>query len=110
LLTVCTGSLALAQTGLLDGHSVCSNKYVLKVLAEAGSLRKEVKWIGDRRWIVDGKIWSAGGITAGLDLAAEFSRIHFDPEIVELAKAISEETPKPDRPDAWAYLLDGVKL
>ncbi|KAF5354972.1 hypothetical protein D9756_005612 [Leucocoprinus leucothites] len=110
LLTVCTGSIALAQTGILDGHKVCSNKWVLRELAKAGSLRKEVTWIGDRRWIVDGKIWSGAGITAGIDLAAEFARAHFDPELVEIVKALSEETPKPDRPDDWAKLLDGIEL
>jgi transcriptional regulator GlxA family with amidase domain len=73
-------------------------------------LRKQVKWVGDRRWIVDGKIWSAAGVTAGIDLAAEFARVHFDPEIVELVKAVNEETPRPDRPDDWAHLLDGVDL
>lgn len=67
-------------------------------------------WIGDRRWIVDGKIWSGAGITAGIDLAAEFARAHFDPELVEIVKALSEETPKPDRPDDWAKLLDGIEL
>ncbi|KAJ3574219.1 hypothetical protein NP233_g1913 [Leucocoprinus birnbaumii] len=110
ILTICTGSIALSQTGLLDGHKVCSNKWVLRQFAEAGLLREEVTWIGDRRWIVDGKVWSSGGITAGIDLAAEFARVHFDPEIVEIAKEVSEETPKPDVPDDWAKLLDGVKL
>lgn len=68
------------------------------------------RWVVDRKWIVDRTIWSAAGITAGLDLGAEFARVHFDPEIVELVKAISEETPRPDIPDVWAKLLDGVKL
>ncbi|KAJ3560002.1 hypothetical protein NP233_g11114 [Leucocoprinus birnbaumii] len=110
ILTVCTGSIALSQTGLLDGHKVCSNKWVLRRFAQAGLLRKEVTWIGDRRWIIDGKVWSGGGVTAGIDLAAEFARVHFDPEIVEISKELSEETPKPDIPDDWAKLLDGVKL
>jgi transcriptional regulator GlxA family with amidase domain len=110
LLTICTGSIAISQTGILDGYKVCSNKWVMKGFAEAGLLRKEVFWVGDRRWIVDGKIWSAAGITAGIDLAAEFARVHFDREVVEAVKALSEETPKPDIPDEWAHLLDGVAL
>ncbi|KXN86036.1 Isonitrile hydratase [Leucoagaricus sp. SymC.cos] len=110
LLTVCTGSIALSQTGILDGLQVCSNKWVMKGMAKAGLLRKGVKWVGDRRWIVDGKVWSGAGVTAGIDLAAEFARVHFDPELVEYVKAVSEETPKPDRPDEWAHLLDGVEL
>lgn len=110
LLTVCTGSLALAQTGLLNGHSVCSNKWVLRELALERKLPKGVTWIGDRRWIVDRKIWSGAGITAGLDLAAEFARRHFDSQIVDIIKALSEETPKPDQPDDWASLLDGIDL
>ncbi len=114
LLTVCTGSIALAQTGILDGHKVCSNKWVLGELAKAGLLKgepfKNVKWIGDRRWIVDGKIWSAAGVTAGIDLIAEFARVHLDREIVELTKEISEEKPKPDSPDDFAHILRGVDL
>jgi len=111
---VCTGSLALAQSGVLDGHKVCSNKFVLRELAKAGVLKQEpfknVTWIGDRRWIVDGKIWSAAGVTSGLDLIAEFARVHFDPEIVEMTKEVSEEKPKPATPDDFAYMLEGVDL
>ncbi|EKM75954.1 hypothetical protein AGABI1DRAFT_116048 [Agaricus bisporus var. burnettii JB137-S8] len=110
LLTVCTGSICIAPTGLLDGHCVCSNKSVLRRLALAHELRKEVSWVGDRRWIVDGKLWTGAGITAGLDLAAEFCRRHFDHDIVEFVKSVSEETPRPDVPDVWAKLTEGLGL
>jgi len=110
LLLVCTGSLAVAQTGLLDGLNVCSNKMSLRMFSEAGTLRKEVKWVGDRRWIVDGKVWSAAGITAGIDLAAEFARVHFDHDVVEIVKDISEYAPNPAKPDQFARILSGVAL
>ncbi len=104
----------LAQTGILDGHKLCSNKWALRELAKQGLLKEEpfknVTWIGDRRWIVDGKIWSSAGITAGIDLIAEFARVHMDQEIVELAKEVNEEKPKPDVPDDFAYILRGVDL
>ncbi|KAF8961958.1 class I glutamine amidotransferase-like protein [Flammula alnicola] len=107
---VCTGSLAITPTGILDGLNVCSNKYALRALAKAGMLYRKVKWVGDRRWIVDGKVWSSAGITAGLDLAAEFARVHFDPALVQLGKDLSEYTPLPAQPDAFARLLEGVDL
>jgi transcriptional regulator GlxA family with amidase domain len=110
LLTVCTGSLCIAPTGVLDGHRACSNKFVLRSLALANQLPKGISWVGDRRWIVDGNIWTAGGITAGLDLAAEFARRHFDHDIVELVKELAEETPKPDVPDEWARITEGLGL
>ncbi|TFK37207.1 class I glutamine amidotransferase-like protein [Crucibulum laeve] len=110
LITVCTGSLAIAQTGVLDGFQVCSNKIALKALADAGKLPDKVKWIGDKRWTVDGKVWSSAGITAGLDIAAEFARVHFDPEIVEIVKLISEYEPNPSQPDPFGKILEGVPL
>jgi len=110
LLTVCTGSMAIAQAGVLDGLHVCSNKSVLKMFAEAGILNKKVKWVGDRRWIVDGNVWSSAGITAGIDLSAEFARVHFDPEVVELAKLVSEYEPNPAQPDPFAKILEGINL
>lgn len=110
LLTVCTGSMAIAQAGVLDGLHVCSNKIVLKMAAEAGILNKKVKWVGDRRWIVDGKVWSAAGITAGIDLGAEFAKVHFDPKVAELAKTVSEYESNPAQPDAFAKILEGISL
>jgi len=83
---------------------------VLKSFAEAGVLNKKVKWVGDRRWIVDGKVWSAAGITAGIDLIAEFARLHFDPQVVELARLVSEYESNQAQPDPFAKILDGINL
>ena len=44
LLTVCTGSMAIAQAGVLDGLCVCSNKLALKMSFEADTLNKNVTW------------------------------------------------------------------
>lgn len=110
ILTVCTGSMMLAQTGILDGVKACSNKSALRWGAEQGWLYRKVNWVKDRRFIVEGKIWSAAGVTAGLDLAAEFVRLKGNPEISNMVKDAMEYTPNPAQPDPFARILEGVKL
>ncbi|PPQ73030.1 hypothetical protein CVT25_007580 [Psilocybe cyanescens] len=112
LLMVCTAALIVAQAGVLDGLQVCSNKLALRFLSGKGFLNKfnKIKWVKDKRWTVDGKIWSSAGITSGIDLAAEFARVHFDAAIVELAKDGAEFEPKPAQPDPFARILEGVDL
>lgn len=114
LLTVCTGSMAIAiWTDILDGYHLATNKMVLKHLAsrpEFEKLKNKVHWVGDKRWVVDGKVWSGGGVTAGIDLAVEFVRKTFDPEVVEETKNILEYMGKADSPDEFAFLLAGVPL
>ncbi|KAF9054880.1 ThiJ/PfpI [Panaeolus papilionaceus] len=109
-LTVCTGSMAIASTGVLDGHSVCSNKVLLRIAAEKGILYKNVKWLGDRRWHQDGKVWSGAGITAGIDMAHAFLAAHLDRDLLELCETISEYTPRPAQPDLFVHILAGVNL
>ncbi|KAH9479870.1 hypothetical protein JR316_0008466 [Psilocybe cubensis] len=83
ILMICTGSMCLARTRILDGHQVCSNKFVLRMAANGKTLYNKIKWIGDRRWVIE--LWSVGGVTCGIDLAAEYARQHFNPEIVRAA-------------------------
>ncbi|KAF4611015.1 hypothetical protein D9613_006528 [Agrocybe pediades] len=113
LLLICTASMAVANSGngVLDGKQVCSNKLTLRMFSQAGLLKgTKIKWVGDKRWSVDGKIWSSAGITAGIDLAAEFAKRTFDAEIVRIAKDAAEYEEKPADGDAFARLLEGVKL
>ncbi|KAJ3526596.1 hypothetical protein NMY22_g10104 [Coprinellus aureogranulatus] len=70
----------------------------------------KVDWVPDARFVVDGKIWTAAGVTSGLDLAAAFAKAHFDKDVAKFAEEAFEYKANPDRPDAFAYILEGVDL
>jgi len=110
LLTVCTGSLMLAQTGLLQGKRVCTNKSTLRGLAESGMVPKGIDWMRDRRWVVDGKFWSSSGITAGLDLGAQWVRRVVGEEMWQWVTETAEYSPIEMGGDKFGYMLTDLKL
>ncbi|HEX6117456.1 MAG TPA: DJ-1/PfpI family protein [Solirubrobacterales bacterium] len=61
--SVCTGSLVLAAAGILDGLEATSHWAYLDRLAEGGAT--PVK----RRFVEDGKVMTAAGVSAGIDMA-----------------------------------------
>lgn len=62
--SVCTGAMLLGAAGLLAGRPATTNRNALDRLREAGA---EV--VADARVVDDGDVLTAGGVTAGLDLA-----------------------------------------
>jgi len=64
--TVCTGSLLLARTGLLDGRKATSNK---RAFQRVKTYAPKVEWIAKARWVEDGKYFTSSGISAGMDMA-----------------------------------------
>jgi transcriptional regulator GlxA family with amidase domain len=64
--TVCTGSLLLSATGLLDGRRATSNKMVFQ---QVKAYAPKVNWLGKARWIEDGKYFTSSGVSAGMDMA-----------------------------------------
>ena len=74
VLTVCTGSALLAQTGLLDCRKATSNKRVFEWVTGFG---KNVNWIKQARWTVDDKYYTSSGVSAGMDMTFGFlSDVH----------------------------------
>jgi transcriptional regulator GlxA family with amidase domain len=62
--SVCSGSVILAAAGLLKGHRATSHWLVLPMLKPFG-----VEAVGDERIVHEGKIVTAAGVSAGIDLA-----------------------------------------
>lgn len=65
LLSICTGAFLLAEAGLLDHHKTTTYWRALPEFRE----RYPDLEIEERRIVKSGDIWSAGGISSGIDLA-----------------------------------------
>ena len=64
--SVCTGAFLLAEAGLLDGRRATTH------WQDAGTLKRmypRVQVESDQIFVNDGRIWTSGGVTAGIDLA-----------------------------------------
>ncbi|MGV1006397.1 MAG: DJ-1/PfpI family protein [Candidatus Nanopelagicales bacterium] len=61
--SVCSGSLILAAAGLLDGKRATSHWMVVPMLRAFG-----VQPVGDERIVQEGRIVTAAGVSAGIDL------------------------------------------
>lgn len=90
IMSVCTGSALLARAGVLDGKNATSNKRAFGwVIGNSGA----VNWKYQARWVVDGKIYTSSGVSAGLDMAFAFVRQAYGDELAETIAGIIEYTP-----------------
>jgi transcriptional regulator GlxA family with amidase domain len=96
LLTVCTGSVVVARTGLLDGKKATTNKASWTWATSEGP---KVDWVAHARWTIDGKIWTSSGVSAGLDLTYAFISTVFNEELATKAANIIEYVPHKDPND-----------
>jgi cyclohexyl-isocyanide hydratase len=60
---ICTGSLLLAATGVLKGRTAGGHWLSRQLLAKFGVIPS------DERMTIDGKFYTAGGVTSGIDMA-----------------------------------------
>ena len=63
--SVCTGAALLARAGLLDGRKATTNKMAWDWATAQGP---EVDWQARARWVEDGDIFTAAGVSAGIDM------------------------------------------
>ncbi|CAH0047692.1 unnamed protein product [Clonostachys solani] len=91
-LTVSTGSMWLASSGVLNGIEATTNR---PFHASAKETHDKVKWV-DKRWVsspkpYEGKsslkpaVWTAGGGGCGIDMVVSFCHANFNPELVNFA-------------------------
>ncbi len=87
--SVCTGSLLLGAAGLLDGKRVTSNWLVLDSHRRFGA-----DPVGGR-WVQDGKLITAAGVTAGIDMALHLVAVEAGPEVAQAVQLGIEYDPDP---------------
>ncbi|CAI2335372.1 DJ-1/PfpI family protein [Vibrio parahaemolyticus] len=89
--SVCTGSLILAETGLLDGYKVTTH-WAYK---EALNKYPKLTYL-NQRVVKDGNRISGGGITSGLDFSLELlAELSGDIKSVESLELLLEYDPQP---------------
>lgn len=87
--SVCTGSLVLGAAGLLEGKRATSHWLFLEQLREFGA-----DPIGGR-FVEDGKVLTAAGVSAGLDMALHLVGREVGPELAQAVQLGLEYDPQP---------------
>jgi transcriptional regulator GlxA family with amidase domain len=83
--SVCTGAMLLARAGILEGRPAVTHHVALEDLRAAGA---DVR--PDARWVDDGEILTAGGVTSGIDLALHLLERLQGTEAAEAAEHLLE--------------------
>lgn len=87
--TVCTGSIILAATGLLEGRKATSHWKPINLLAEFGAIPTR------ERIIEEGKFLTAAGVSAGIDMAIYLVNILKGEKAAKAAQLSIEYDPRP---------------
>jgi transcriptional regulator GlxA family with amidase domain len=87
--SVCSGSLLLAQAGLLDGKN-CTTHWKRK-----DQLKNYNVTIKDERYVQDGKMITSAGVSAGIDMALYLVSIIAGEQTARMIQLAIEYDPKP---------------
>lgn len=87
--SVCTGSLLLAAAGILDGVEATSHWSSLEDLAVLGAVPVR------ERVVVRGKIVTAAGVSAGIDMALRLAALEAGDDVAMAIQLILEYDPQP---------------
>lgn len=99
---ICTGALLLAQAGVLKGKHATTHR-----LAQEALGRYEVE-VSDAPYVFDGKIVTAAGVSAGIDMALEIARRLVGDEVAQAIQLALEYTPSsPHRAESPEHARTG---
>jgi transcriptional regulator GlxA family with amidase domain len=91
--SVCTGSLVYADAGLLDGRPATTHWGSLELLATLG---EGIDVRPEARYVDDGEIVTAAGVSAGIDMALHLvARLHSPERAADVRRAIQYDPQPP---------------
>ncbi|KAL6821743.1 class I glutamine amidotransferase-like protein [Trichoderma sp. SZMC 28015] len=77
LFTNCTGAFVAAITGVLDGKNATVNHIEYEWVRQK---YPKVNWSKDKKWVIDGNIWTGSGPVAGMDMMIQWLRENYGEE------------------------------
>jgi transcriptional regulator GlxA family with amidase domain len=89
MVSVCTGAALLAAAGLLHGRRATTHWAYRAQLASMGVD------VVDERFVFDGRIATAAGVSAGIDMALALTGRQFGPEAAKVIQLTIEYDPQP---------------
>jgi transcriptional regulator GlxA family with amidase domain len=92
LTSVCTGSLVYADAGLLDGRPAAT---YWQAFDELVALGKEIEPRPDDRFVDDGEVITAAGVSAGIDMALHLVGRLGSPEQARRVRRYIQYDPEP---------------
>lgn len=90
--SVCTGALVLHKAGFLKGRRATTH---WGAIAELQNLGGDTTVVNDERWVHDGNVITAAGVSAGIDMALYLISLLKDPATAQRVQQMMEYYPKP---------------
>lgn len=87
--SVCTGSLLLAGSGILEGVRATTHWLAMEELGRLGAVPV------DKRVVFDGKIVTGAGVSAGIDMALQLAERISGLDVAEMIQLWIEYNPQP---------------
>lgn len=87
--SVCTGALGLAAAGVLQGLKATTHWLAFDALKQFGAIPTQ------KRVVRDGKVFTAAGVSSGIDMALTLVAEEFGPEAAQLTQLLIEYDPQP---------------
>lgn len=97
--SVCTGALLLAKAGFLDGRKATTHWGYLETFR---GMAPQVDVVENARWVVDGNVVTAAGVSAGIDMALWVVGQIWDVERARNTQRLMEYDPAPPYAEAGA--------
>lgn len=88
--SVCSGAVVLGAAGLLKGHPATTHWAAMKVLERFGAIARP-----SERIVCSDKVWTAAGVSAGIDLAFALVEEIAGREAAERIQLLIEYDPRP---------------
>ena len=100
--SVCTGAFLLHKAGFLSGKRATTHWAQLDELRALGDVTVE-----EERWVHDGNVITAAGVSAGIDMALYLLGVLKSPQIARTVQRGIEYDPSPPYADVEPLRVDG---